>query len=365
MAGLGVGTKVEPKYYQTVSPIGRPIIELLGVEIVSTCIETIRRLEASDRQMDSFNFISAIKYLWRLGLKTPEVRNDLDKAIKYLKWELDNCKFPLLRGNIKRAITECERLRDLAPSLIAKPRSPQLIKDPYFRVEIDLNASSPKPAHGIWTAQHVCVSENFAPSDPIPENPAAAIIDKQLKVKHWSVLDFSFVVLHFCGFPHDTVMQLCRHQGKNSPLVQSMRYTGERIRQIDSYNHDTDIEQLFYVQPVGSYPCRSGFYDFTESDRHEYLAEYQLGAQAYARAISKGQPEETARRLLPSGYRQNFTMAGTVRSVFHMLDQRTLADSQIEAQTLAWMALEKLEAWEPGLFGWYRKHRAGRNLLAP
>ncbi len=144
-----------------------------------------------------------------------------------------------------------------------------------------------------------------------------------------------------------------------------MRYTGDRIRQIDSTNYDTDIEALFYVPPAGHYPTRNGFYAFTESDRHEYLSEYTLGAQAYARAIAKGQPAEAARRLLPSGYRQNFTMAGTIRSVFHWLDQRILADSQAEAQTLAWMALDELEKWEPELFGWYRKNRAGKNTLAP
>lgn len=240
----------------------------------------------------------------------------------------------------------------------------QLIKDSYFKVEIDLNGSSPKPTHSIWTAQHVCVSEDFALDDPIPGDPAQAIIDNQLKVKHWSVLEFGFVVLHFQGFPHDTVMQLVRHQDSR-PLVQSMRYTGDRIRQISSWNHDADIEQLFYAQPAGRYPCRNGFYEFTESDRHEYLSEYRLGAEAYSRAISKGQPEEIARRLLPAGYRQNFTMAGTIRSVFHWLHQRTLADSQIEAQTLAWMALDELEKWEPTLFSWYRQNVAGKNTLAP
>jgi thymidylate synthase ThyX len=58
-------------------------------------------------------------------------------------------------------------------------------------------------------------------------------------------------------------------------------------------------------------------------------------------------------------------MAGTIEAVFHWLDQRTLADSQVEAQTLAWMALDELEKWEPTLFGWYRQNRAGKNLLAP
>lgn len=238
----------------------------------------------------------------------------------------------------------------------------KLIQDPRFKVSIDLNASSPKPAHAIWTAQHVCVSDSFAPDDTIPMNPSQAIIDNQLKVKHWSVLEFGFVVLHFQGFPHDTVMQLVRHQD-SKPLVQSMRYTGDKMRRCGNGEYDTD--ELFYVQPVGTYATRSGTYEFTESDRREYLSECQLSAQAYSRAISKRHPEEVARRLLAAGYRQNFTMAGTIRAVFHWLDQRTLADTQLEAQTLAWMALDELDKWEPGLFGWYRASRAGKNLLSP
>jgi thymidylate synthase (FAD) len=238
----------------------------------------------------------------------------------------------------------------------------KLISDPRFKVSIDLNASSPNPAASIWTAQHACVTDSFAPDDPIPANPVQAIVDNQLKVKHWSVLEFGFVVLHFQGFPHDTVMQLVRHQD-SKPLVQSMRYTGDKMRRCGNGEYDT--EELFYIQPVGTYATRSGTYEFTDSDRREYLSEYQLSAQAYSRAVSKGQPEEVARRLLAAGYRQNFTMAGTIRAVFHMLDQRTLADSQLEAQTLAWMALDALEKWEPGLFTWYRSQRAGKNLLSP
>jgi thymidylate synthase (FAD) len=223
-----------------------------------------------------------------------------------------------------------------------------LINDPYFKVVIDLNGSSPAPAKAIWTAQHVCVTDHFAPDDPIPSEPAQAIIDNQLKPKHWSVLKFAFVVLHFKGFPHDTVMQLVRHQD-SAPLVQSFRYTGaDRMNRCG--NGEIEVEEMFYAPPVGSYNTRSGICNFSESDRAEYLSECFLSAKAYSRALSKGHPEETARGLLASRYRQNFTLAGTIEAVFHWLDQRTLADSQTEAQTLAWMAIDELEKWEPTLF---------------
>jgi thymidylate synthase (FAD) len=238
-----------------------------------------------------------------------------------------------------------------------------LINDPFFKVVIDLNGSSPAPAKAIWTAQHVCVTDHFAPDDPIPSEPAQAIIDNQLKPKHWSVLKFAFVVLHFKGFPHDTVMQLVRHQD-SAPLVQSFRYTGaDRMNRcgqglIDPY-------EMFYVPPVGKHSSRSGISEFTLEKQNRYLQTYLYSAQRYAEALADGDDEETARGLLASRYRQNFTMAGTIEAVFHWLDQRTLADSQVEAQTLAWMALDELEKWEPTLFGWYRENRAGKNLLAP
>ena len=236
----------------------------------------------------------------------------------------------------------------------------KIIADPNFRVTIDKNASSPAPAAGIWTAQHVCVSDGFAPDATIPEDPAAAVIKHQFGVKHWSVTEFGYVVLHFGGFPHDTVMQLVRHRD-SAPMVQSMRYSGKRMLTANIDN----IESLFYAMPVGEYSTRDGKYNYAEPHRQSYLDECLRSARLYAVQLRDGIPEEVARRSLLSGYRQNFAMAGTVQAMFHWLDQRTLADSQLEAQTLAWMALEQLKHWSPELFEWYEKNRAGRNLLAP
>jgi flavin-dependent thymidylate synthase len=236
-------------------------------------------------------------------------------------------------------------------------------QDPYFRVDICEHGSSPAPDKSIWRAQHVCVAEGYAMDAPIPANPADAIIRHQLKVKHWSVLEFGYVVLHFQGFPHDTVMQIVRHQD-SKPLVQSMRYTGKRI--IDcADSDDLNIEEIFYAQPMGVYATRTGGYVVSAANRDEYLLRCLRSCKAYRDAILRGYPEELARRELLSGYRQNFTMAGSVRAVFHWLDQRTLADTQIEAQVLAQMALQQLERWSPELFGWYRENRAGKNQLSP
>lgn len=240
--------------------------------------------------------------------------------------------------------------------------SSKLIKDPFFQIQIDRNASSYAPDKGIWNAQHVCVSEDFALDAKMPANPADAVIRHELKRKHWSVLDFGYVVIHFAGFPHDTVMQLVRHQD-SKPLVQSMRYTGQRV--LDVVNGTRDVREVFYHQPVGSYPTRTGRYEIALSDIRSYYEFARESCVRYHTQVRNGIPEEVARRSLVSGYRQNFVMAGSIRAVFHWLDQRTLADSQLEAQTLAWMALAELKIWQPEFFKFYEQERAGKNLLAP
>jgi thymidylate synthase (FAD) len=235
-----------------------------------------------------------------------------------------------------------------------------IIKDPYFNVSLDLDASSPNPAKAIWKAQHVCVAEEISRFDPLPVNPSQAIIKNQLKVKHWSVLKFAFVKLDFTGFPHDTVMQMARHSS-SSILVQSMRYTGARMMGCDL----EDVEKLFYIPPTGKYPSRDGTWEMTEQMRKANLKACWRSADNYAVLVKGGQQEESARRILCSGYRQNFTLAGTLQATFHWLHQRTLADSQLECQTLAWMALDELERWEPQLMHWFRENLAGKNTLSP
>lgn len=248
--------------------------------------------------------------------------------------------------------------------------------DPLFKVEIDFNSSSAAPDIGIWHAQHTCVAEGFSLEDKPPSNPALSVIKNQLKVKHWSVLNFGFVVLHFSGFPHDTAMQWVRHQDSHfdidevtnnysdvTPLCQSMRYTGDRM--IAASKGEIDIEQVFYFQPVGEYKTRTGSYYITQEERSRYFSYALDSAKEYALLVKNGKPEEVARRCLYSGYRQNFTMAGTLRAIMHALDQRTLADAQYESQVLAQMVVEKLKKWQPEFFTFYEETRAGKNLLAP
>ncbi|MBD1871928.1 FAD-dependent thymidylate synthase [Nodosilinea sp. FACHB-131] len=242
----------------------------------------------------------------------------------------------------------------------------QLIQDPHFRVEIDRNASSANAPAGIWYGQHTCVTEGFSPDDPLPKDPEGAILRHALKSEHsphFSVLRYGYLALHCGGFPHSVMAQLTRHQD-SAHLVQSGRYTGQRFVRVALGG--LPVDQVFYFRPLGTYQDRQGH-------RYEYTAEelaYDRFAclkacERYAYRLEKGWAEEHARDQLPYNFRQNFAIAGDLQSVFHILDQRSKNDSQIEIQSWAGMAMERVIEFVPQIGQWYKEHRYGRARLAP
>jgi flavin-dependent thymidylate synthase len=226
--------------------------------------------------------------------------------------------------------------------------SPKLINDPRFKVSIDDNSRQKNPDMAIWNSLRTCMdggSKTLTTSDPV-----AAVINHALKFGHWSVLEHASIKLNFDGFPHDTAMQFRTHQ-KMATLVQSLRYSDERFT--ICADGQVDPIELFYL---GQY-----------TDKRQEALDYGKARRScmdYANAIENGAKKESARRFLIAGYRQSFTMSGTFRQWMHMFDQRLLADTQLEAQTAAWMALDRLRGYS-AFFEWYRDTRAGKNLLAP
>ncbi len=75
-------------YYQTPSPLGKPILDIFEIDYQEDCIHTIWHLERH-RNWD-FNMLNAVKYLWRAGQKDPDPRSDLSKAIEYLTWAIES-----------------------------------------------------------------------------------------------------------------------------------------------------------------------------------------------------------------------------------------------------------------------------------
>lgn len=242
-----------------------------------------------------------------------------------------------------------------------------ITQDPHFRVEIDKDATSPNPEAAIWRGQHACVSELFAYDEPIPHNPGDIVVKHQMKPKHFSVLRKAYISFCCSGFPHSVIAQITRHQD-SAFLVQSNRYTGQRFVELGMKNQPSlaEIEEVFYFRPVGIYRDRFGSsFEYDETEREGDLRQAYFACKDYAHKINRGCPYEMARGSIPYDFRQNFDISGDLQAVFHWLDQRNLADSQIEIQSLAGMVMAHLDDWCPAIARWYRENRWGKNLLAP
>jgi len=72
-------------YYTQLSPSGATILRILVGQLNShqECIDYIEYLE--ERDLGNFCLYNAIKYLWRLGVKSDSVVNELTKCRDYLK----------------------------------------------------------------------------------------------------------------------------------------------------------------------------------------------------------------------------------------------------------------------------------------
>jgi thymidylate synthase (FAD) len=146
--------------------------------------------------------------------------------------------------------------------------------------------------------------------------------------------------------------------------VQSMRYTGERICR--AANGDLDLEEVFYLRPVGDYADRNGAsYTYTPHARKLDLRYCCAAAERYRDLIAAGYAEEHARGMLPFDYRQHFVVSFSLRAMLHFLDLRAKADAQLEIRQLCDLMWPHLEAWAPEIAAWYKKTRLTRARLAP
>lgn len=100
-------------YYSTISLIGKPILDIFDIDYKESCIETIQAMQYYKGW--NFNLCSAIKYLWRIGQKTKDIRADLVKTIDYLQWAIDDdlnvLDFSEVSEDlVRKAIKECNQL---------------------------------------------------------------------------------------------------------------------------------------------------------------------------------------------------------------------------------------------------------------
>ena len=240
--------------------------------------------------------------------------------------------------------------------------------DPRFRVE--LIAATPNPQQCVYAGMHQDYSEDFvaAGRDAWPdETRAGEICVKRLLAGergHYGPLEHAQIVLNVGWFPHSVMQQARTHRVGVSFDVQSMRYTGDRIRR--AANGELELEEVFYLRPVGAYSDRQGKkYTYDDEQRGKDLELCRLAAERYRNLLDAGFAEEHARGILPFDYRQHFVVSFSLRAFLHFMDLRAKLDAQEEIRSLCDLMWPHMKRWAPEFAGWYAKSRLHKARLAP
>jgi thymidylate synthase (FAD) len=238
--------------------------------------------------------------------------------------------------------------------------------DPLFKVVTVARTENPQTV--CWWAMHQDYAEDFvAHGEPPTEERAGDTIVKHLLAGergHYGPLEHPQITFNVGWFPHSVMQQARTHRVGVSFDVQSFRYTSQRI--IDVSTGRREIEEVFYLRPVGEYKDRSGkHYVYTEELRRIDLARAFDAAGHYAYQIRHGLAEEHARGLLPFDTRQHFVVSFSLRALMHFLDLRAKADAQPEIRQLCDLLWPEFKSWVPAIADWYGKKRLGKARLAP
>jgi thymidylate synthase (FAD) len=238
------------------------------------------------------------------------------------------------------------------------------------RFTVAVISQTPNPQQVIYAAMHQDYAEGFVcdERDRWPsEEKAGEIIVKQLLAGnrgHYGPLEHPQIVLNCGWFPHSTMQQIRTHRVGISFDVQSMRYTGQRI--VDVIEGKREVEDVFYLRPVGAYSDRQGKrYEYTPEQRQQDLEWCLAACKRYQERINQGFSEEHARGLIPFDVRQHWVLSANVRSLLHLLDLRWKADAQLEAQKLCELIWEPFREWAPAIADWYESNRLKKARLAP
>lgn len=238
------------------------------------------------------------------------------------------------------------------------------------RFTVEAIAQTPNPQQVIYAAMHQDYAENFVwdDRDRIPDEAKCGdIIVKNLLAGnrgHYGPLEHPQIVLNCGWFPHSTMQQIRTHRVGISFDVQSFRYTGQRI--VDVVNGKREVEEVFYLRPIGAYSDRQGKrYDYTPEQRQQDIDWCLTACHRYTERINQGFSEEHARGLIPFDVRQHWVMSANVRSLMHLLDLRWKSDAQLEAQKLCEAIFPHFQAWVPAIAAWYEANRLKKARLAP
>lgn len=237
-----------------------------------------------------------------------------------------------------------------------------------FRVEVI--AKTPNPQQVIYAAMHQDYSGGFVVEEmdswPSEEKADEVIIKRLLAGDrgHYGPLEHCQIVFGCGYFPHSVMQQARTHRVGISFDCQSYRFCSGNILEV--VDGSRDIEDAFYLRPVGIYSDRQGKkYYYSLKQRSEDLEWCLEAAKRYKTDIDNGIAEEHARGKMPFDYRQHFVVSFTLRALLHFLDLRSKKDAQLEIQLLCELMLPHLEDWVPDIAKWYKQTRLGKARLAP
>ena len=225
------------------------------------------------------------------------------------------------------------------------------------RFRVDLISATPNPQQCVYAAMHQDYSEDFVAGDREnwpDETRAGEICIKRLVAGdrgHFGPFEHAQIMLNVGWFPHSVMQQARTHRVGVSFDVQSMRSTGERIcRAADGA---LDLEEVFYLRPVGEYRARIGNkYTYTEEQRSIDLELCQRSAERYRDLLRSGFSEEHARGILPFDYRQHFIASFSLRAFLHFMDLRAKQDAQLEIRQLCDLMWPHMVEWAPAFAAW-------------
>ncbi|MBD2041795.1 FAD-dependent thymidylate synthase [Microcoleus sp. FACHB-672] len=237
-----------------------------------------------------------------------------------------------------------------------------------FRVEVISKTLNPQQV--VYGALHQDYSEGFVFDDreswPAESKCGELIVKRLLAGErgHFGPIEHVQIVFNCGYFPHSVMQQVRTHRVGISFDVQSNRYTGNRIAQ--AAQGLKDIEDVFYLRPVGHYLDRQGKrYDYTQEMREKDLSWCIEAAKRYQQLLEQGVSEEHARGIIPFDVRQHFVVSFNARSLMHLLDLRAKPDAQLECQKLCDLIMPHFKEWMPELAEWYEKSRLKKARLAP
>ena len=238
------------------------------------------------------------------------------------------------------------------------------------RFTVEVLSQTPNPQQTIYAGMHQDYAEGFVAHErdrwPDEAKCGEMVVRNLLKGGrgHYGPLEHPQMVLNCGWFPHSTMQQIRTHRVGISFDVQSFRYTGRRL--LDVVAGQRDVEEVFYLRPVGFYSDRQGKkYEYTTEQRQQDLDWCLEACRRYQTRIEQGFSEEHARGLIPFDVRQHWVMSANVRSLMHLLDLRWKADAQLEAQKLCEVIWPHFQAWAPAIAAWYEENRLKKARLAP